>query len=631
LAGTIVYVDTEPDVPDGLGRELARLGFRLEHTADPDAALALVCDGTARLLLIEPLIGDGEGFDLVGRIRRLGPPRGDVPVVVLTRGERTPELYAQAVELGADDYLARPVMRSEVLAAILECIESRDAGAPVDVTASGPGPDAASGAEGSLSDVPLAEILLHLRAEAATGVLFLQDFEGLVVQLRNGSPIAVASSRGNETFADFLMRTKRISGNEHQALIDRSRRTGESEPEAAVSIGALSPADVQVALVDCAAEPLLEAFAWTTGSFRFERGQRIRSGRALEGGTAAVLAQGVLHWMPSRPVRSMLDRRGALYLSRVDRPPCLIEDLSPPPCEPGVLERWAGDQTVAQVLESGVIGERELCALLLAGLAEAREEALLELDRVVETAPGSDEEALPILELDQPCDPVHAEPSDAPAASSAPHPEAAPSAPPPAGAVAPGPVAPSLAEPPIVEAPGEPTGEAAADPPVGEAAVGTPAEPTAEPPAEPSEAERAREAERHFGEGEKHLAAKRHARAVESFGMAAHLDPSQAIYHAHLGYALHLQSPDDQLVRREALEHIAKGVKLAAEEWKPLLFLARVFIHAGEHANARKVLVTGVHRHPDCEPLRAELRRFRQRTAEQEAGLVGRLRRFWGK
>ena len=313
MAGTIVYVDTEPDVPDGLGRELARLGFRLEHTADPDAALALVCDGTARLLLVEPLIGDGEGWDLIGRIRRLGPPRGDVPLVILTRGERTPKLYAQAVELGADDFLARPVMRSEVIAAILECIESRDAESPVDVTAGDLTRVAASEAEGSLADVPLAEILLGLRAEAATGVLFLQDFEGLVVQLRNGSPIAVASSRGDETFADFLMRTKRISGHEHQSLLDRARRSGESEPEAAVSIGALTPADARAALADCAAEPLLEAFAWTTGSYRFERGQRIRSGRALEGGTAGLLAQGVLHWMPSRPIRS--------FTARVKTPP----------------------------------------------------------------------------------------------------------------------------------------------------------------------------------------------------------------------------------------------------------------------------------------------------------------------
>ena len=51
MAGTIVYVDIEHDLPAGLARELGGLGFRLRHTVDPNEALALVRDGATRLVM----------------------------------------------------------------------------------------------------------------------------------------------------------------------------------------------------------------------------------------------------------------------------------------------------------------------------------------------------------------------------------------------------------------------------------------------------------------------------------------------------------------------------------------------------------------------------------------------------
>jgi CheY-like chemotaxis protein len=579
LAGTIVYLDSKPDLPDGLDRQLNRLGFRLEHTADSSEALALVRNGVARVVLVEVLIEGGHGWDLIQRIRGLERPRAEVPIVILTRGERIREFYVRALELGADDYLARPVQRAQVLEAILGCVEPNEPALAPMLGRSGNATVSELG--GGLADVSLGELLLGLRDVRATGLLFLQDLEELVVQLDNGSPIRMASSWGDETFADFLLRTKRISGQEHEDLLERMHAIGESETEAAVSIRAMSREDAKAALVDRASEPLLDAFAWTSGSWRLEHGQRLRSGQVLERGAVNVMVQGVLQWMPSRSVRAMLDRRGALYLSKVERPPYALEDLSPFPCEPELLDRWVGDQTVAEVLDSRVIGERELSALLIAGHVEVRDQALLELHEVLEPAPVTQDEPTSFS----------------------------------------GPTQRERLGPEDTSTPASRLAARAAASAAGSA--------VAQRSGKPSRAKRAKDAERHFREGERHLAAKRYHQAVASFGMSSHLDPSQGEYRAHLGYALHLQNPGSDLMQREALEHIAKGIKLAPEQWKPLVYLARVFVAGGAQQNARKVLLGAVRRHPDCEPLKSELRHLHRRQRQPKPRLMARLRRWW--
>jgi CheY-like chemotaxis protein len=580
LAGTIVYVDSKPDLPDGLGRRLNGLGFRLQHTADTHEALALVRHGVARLVMVEALIQGGRGWDLIHHIRGLERPLAEVPIVILTRGERTRDFYARALEFGVDDFLARPVQRAQVLDAILGCVEPNE-------PALGPvlgGSDRGTVSEvgGGLADVSVAELFLGLRDARATGVLFLQDLEEFSVQLHDGLAIRMASSWGDETFADFLLRTKRISGREHEDLLEQVHAMGESEAEAAVSIRAMSREDVQAALVDRAAEPFLDAFAWASGSWRFEHGQRLRSGQVLDRGAVKVLVQGVLQCMPSRSVRAMLDRRGALYLSKAERPPYPLQDLSPFPCEPELLNRWVGDQTVAEVLDSRVIGERELSALLIAGLVEVHDQALLELHDVLEPAPAT-EEAPPSLSERTQRERAAPEVASRPASRAAPRPAAA-----------------SAAGSAVAQRSGK-----------------------------QSRADRAKDAERHFREGERHLAAKRYHQAVASFGMSSHLDPGQGDYRAHLGYALHLQNPRSDLMQREALEHIAKAIKLAPEQWKPLVYLARVFVAAGAQQNALKVLLGAVRRHPDCEPLKSELRHLQRRQSQPRPGLVARLRRWW--
>jgi CheY-like chemotaxis protein/tetratricopeptide (TPR) repeat protein len=572
VAGTILYIDDAPELPAGSAGALLGIGYRVVHTADPEHGLRLAREQAPQIVLVELLLRAGDGFELIERIRSWEGLPGQVPIVILTRGERTPQLYGRALELGVTDFLCKPVLRADLLAAVLECGE-REAAEEVEPAPREAQASPAAGFSGELGESPLPELLHRLHRMGATGVLIVQsEAEIRAIQVRNGSPIAVTSNRGAEALEDFLVRTKRISGAEHEAVMERVEACLGSPQEILVATGVLAEAELEAALAQRAAEPLLEGFGWSSGSFRFESGKTLSPGRSLDldQSPARLLFEGALQWAPTQMVRELLRRRARFYLSRADEPPFGLEELGPAACAPEALDALLGDRSLADVLASGEFEERVLYGLIITRFVEVHPEPVLLLRDAVSPAPGARE----------------AEPAGPPPRAQAPDAVAA-------------------------EGP-EPEPSASASP-----------APSPER-AEEASGSRAREAESWFRKGESLLRGKRHMPAAEAFGMAAHLDPTAGEYRAHLGYALHLANPRNELVRREALEHIAQAIKLSPGRDKPLLFLGRVFKAAGDVENARKVFRRALKIRPDGLEAQRELREL-DGEAPARKGFLARL------
>jgi cytochrome c-type biogenesis protein CcmH/NrfG len=139
-------------------------------------------------------------------------------------------------------------------------------------------------------------------------------------------------------------------------------------------------------------------------------------------------------------------------------------------------------------------------------------------------------------------------------------------------------------------------------------------------------AARGLDAESWFRRGDSFFEEKSYGQAVEAYGMAAHLDPKEGEYLARLGYAQFLQNPKDAVVLREALENIAKGIKLAPKQEKPYVYLGKIFRQNGAADRARKMFESAVRIKPDCQEALQELRLLDLRQQAKGGNLLGRLK-----
>ena len=87
---------------------LSGAGFRAVVTADPEEALALVAEHNPRLALLDLMLPERDGVELMGEM--LAASR--IPVIFLSAYGRE-EVVAGVLEQGADDYIVKPFSPTE--------------------------------------------------------------------------------------------------------------------------------------------------------------------------------------------------------------------------------------------------------------------------------------------------------------------------------------------------------------------------------------------------------------------------------------------------------------------------------------------------------------------------------------
>jgi DNA-binding response OmpR family regulator len=112
-AGRILVVDDERSLRHLLRAYLTKEGFEVIEAATGEQALSVLRGGVVDLALVDVMLPELDGFEVVRRIRA----RSSVPIILVTaRGEETNRVTG--LELGADDYVVKPFSAPEVVARV---------------------------------------------------------------------------------------------------------------------------------------------------------------------------------------------------------------------------------------------------------------------------------------------------------------------------------------------------------------------------------------------------------------------------------------------------------------------------------------------------------------------------------
>jgi uncharacterized protein (TIGR02266 family) len=182
----ILLAEDEALMAQMMADMLADLPVEVSVAHDGREALMLVDKCRPDLLLLDCMMPELDGFEVAAALKA-NPETHDIPIIFLT-GRGRVEDKIRGLELGAEDYLIKPVRREEMLARVrnvLRRLESRRPAAP-----------APSLMRGRLEVMGLPNIVQVLEAEGRTGTLRLshdgrrgeiQFVEGRVAAATEGS------------------------------------------------------------------------------------------------------------------------------------------------------------------------------------------------------------------------------------------------------------------------------------------------------------------------------------------------------------------------------------------------------------------------------------------------------------
>jgi two-component system response regulator RstA len=115
-----LIIDDDARLAELLRAYLSPHDVLLAHAPDGPAGLRAVAEGGVDLVVLDVMMPGMDGLDVLRRLRE----RSGVPVIMLTaRGDETDRVVG--LELGADDYLAKPVRPRVLLARVRGLLRRR--------------------------------------------------------------------------------------------------------------------------------------------------------------------------------------------------------------------------------------------------------------------------------------------------------------------------------------------------------------------------------------------------------------------------------------------------------------------------------------------------------------------------
>ena len=116
MASDVLIVEDEPDIRNLLVHHLTREGFRCRTAASGPEALARVRSAAPDLVVLDLMLPEMNGLEVCRRLRS-DAATAAIPIIILTA--KTDEVdRIVGLEMGADDYVAKPFSPKELVARV---------------------------------------------------------------------------------------------------------------------------------------------------------------------------------------------------------------------------------------------------------------------------------------------------------------------------------------------------------------------------------------------------------------------------------------------------------------------------------------------------------------------------------
>jgi CheY-like chemotaxis protein len=414
MAGYVLIVESDPELQRRIGDALREGRYELASEAEGKWAERSVAVRAPDALVVDTRLSDGDGFALAEVLRR-DPDTRDAPILFIASSHRGASHRAEARRRFAPaEYLSTPLDANSLLAAMLRALPPEGGtGALAMPTPPAPleGPDvghlvaaldgvlrdpeqqrerrsvertakslAGEKAElqGTLRRIPFARLLRRLYEQKATGSLLLlrdtvkKDATKKIVTFVDGYPTSVKSNVLAECLGQLLVDHKLITDKALSDSLARMKTEKRQQGQILVDMGALSPHNLQRALVEQVEAKLLEVFAWPDGKFMFKEGDTGEAGgaRRLERPPAALILEGIRRHYDEARQRDVLDAYVNQPVALSPDPVLRLQDVTTDPAVLAYINSIDGNENIDEILARAPTARAE-ARLLLVALAEA--------------------------------------------------------------------------------------------------------------------------------------------------------------------------------------------------------------------------------------------------------------------
>ena len=119
----LLMVEDDANVADTLAQRLRGQGYEVTHAASVASARQALQAGRFDLALLDVGLPDGDGFEVARELHAHSP----ATALVFLTARSEPQQRIAGLELGADDYIAKPFVFRELLLRLQNCLRRAEA------------------------------------------------------------------------------------------------------------------------------------------------------------------------------------------------------------------------------------------------------------------------------------------------------------------------------------------------------------------------------------------------------------------------------------------------------------------------------------------------------------------------